>query len=222
MEKGIGGRAAAAGGSLAVALGLVAAGILIVKDSHGEISDLVTVAMRAQRAELVRFAGGPPDRCVFASPGRELCRWRLEGRVVTPAGSEPLVGPQNLVCELPRDPSSEDAGSCFVRGAAAAPQDEALPPVSSPGDPRESARHAAMILAEARNVGELSLLVGDVPDGCHTVYRGQICTWSLAPGSAAYERLAALAQGEGALELRCVLPLEAVDRAGQSCAVVAH
>jgi hypothetical protein len=212
---------AAAGASIAVAVGLTLAGFLLVRDSRGEIADLVSVAQRARRAEIERFAGRGPDRCVHARPGRELCRWSLAGRVVTPSGSAAVEGPVNLVCELPTDAASPAPGSCFARGRAVAAEAEGgLPPVSAPADASERARHAAGLLAEARNVGELSLLVGDVPDACHTVHGGQLCRWELRENSAARERLAALAPGEGALELRCLLPLEDVERPQHSCAVV--
>lgn len=221
MHKASGGLPlAAAAGSIGVAIGLTLVGFLLVSDSRGDIADLVTVAQRARRAELVRFAGRGPDRCVYARPGRELCRWSLEGSVVTPSGAAPVAGPINLVCELPTDAASQAPGSCFVRGrAVAADAESKLPPVSAASDPLQRARHSAGILAEARNVAELSLLVGDVPDGCHTVYGGQLCRWSLGEDSPARERLAALAAGEGALELRCLLPLEDVDRPQHSCAV---
>jgi hypothetical protein len=203
-----------------VAIGFVAVGVLMVSDSRGEIADLVAVAQRAHRAELVRFAGGQPDRCVFASPGRELCRWRLDGSVVRPSGSSLADGPVNLVCELPADALSEEPGSCFVRAEAAPAGQHELPPVSAAADPVQRASHAAGILAEARTVTELSLIVGDAPDSCHTIYGAQLCRWKLDVGRAARERLSALAPGEGPLELRCLLPLEAVARLNQSCAVV--
>jgi hypothetical protein len=212
---------AAAGASIAVGIGLTVVGFLLVSDSRGEIADLVAVAQRAQRAELERFAGRGPDRCVYARPGRELCRWSLAGNVVTPSGPSRVAGPVNLVCELPEDRASQAQGSCFVRGRnAVADAEGELPPVSAPSDPLQRARHAAGLLAEAHNVAELSLLVGDVPDSCHTLYGGQLCRWSLEEGSGARERLAALAAGEGALELRCLLPLEDVERPQNSCVVV--
>lgn len=211
----------AAGGSIAVAVGFMAVGVLMVGDSRGEIADLVAVAQRARRAELVRFAGGEPDRCVYASPGRELCRWRIDGSVVVASGSSPVDGRVNLVCELPADALSDEPGSCFVRAQTASAEQTELPPVSAAADRAQRASHAAGILAEARTVTELSLIVGDAPDACHTLYGGQLCRWSLGVGIAARERLSALAPGEGPLELRCLLPLEGVERLQQSCAVVA-
>jgi hypothetical protein len=62
--------------------------------------------------------------------------------------------------------------------------------------------------------------VGDAPEACQTVYAGQVCRWSLVPGSGAHTRLAALGDGEGDLELRCLLPLDPVQRLPRSCAVV--
>lgn len=221
MKKATGGLpVAAAGGSIAVAVGFVAVGILMVGDSRGEIADLVAVAQRASRTELVRFAGGEPDRCIYASPGRELCRWRLDGNVVKPSGSSRVDGPVNLVCELPADTLSDERGSCFVRAQNASEQ-AGLPAVSAAADPARRASHAAAILSEAHTVAELSLIVGDAPDACHTIFGGQLCRWSLGVGSGARQRLSALAPGEGPLELRCLLPLEAVARLYQSCAVVA-
>jgi len=211
---------AAAGSSLLVAVGLTVIGFLIVNDSRGEIADLVAVAQRAERAELVRFAGGQPDRCLYAGPGRELCRWEIAGTVVVPLGSAAIQGPLKLVCELPTGAARDQRGSCFVRGEAAAFAGAPLPPVSSAATPEQQARHAAAVLGEARTIAELSLLVGDAPESCHTVYAGQMCRWSLPEGSGGRERLAALAGDEGLFELRCLLPLEATGRPPESCAVV--
>lgn len=221
MAKATGGLpVAAAGGSIAVAIGFVAVGVLMVSDSRGEIADMVAVAQRGHRAELVRFAGGAPDRCVYASPGRELCRWRLAGSVVRPSGTSVAGGPVNLVCELPSDVLSDQPGSCFVRAQMASEEADGLPPVSAAADPVRRASLAATILAEARTVTELSLIVGDAPDSCHTIFGAQLCRWKLDVGRAARDRLSALTPGDGPLELRCLLPLEAVERMNQSCAVV--
>jgi hypothetical protein len=204
---------------MAVAVGLTIVGFLMVSDSRSEIGDLVSVAQRAERAELVRFAGGEPDRCVYAGPERELCRWQIDGTVLVPSGSTPVKGPVMLVCELPANLASSESGSCFVRGREALGDSE-LPPVSAPGTRVQQARHAAGILAESRTIGELSLLVGDAPETCQTVYAAQVCRWALPQGSGAHQRLAALAEGQGDLELRCLLPLEQAERLAQSCAVV--
>ena len=124
-----------------------------------------------------------------------------------------------LVCDLPANAASTESGSCFVRGQEAF-RDSGLPPVSSAGTRVQQARHAAGILAESRSIGELSLLVGDAPETCQTVYAAQVCRWALPQGSGAHRRLAALAEGEGDLELRCLLPLERAERLAQSCAVI--
>jgi hypothetical protein len=206
---------AAAGGSIAVAIGMTVVGILMVGDGRSEPVDLAAVAAGAHRAELVRLAGGEPEGCVYAGPNRELCRWRIEGNVVGALDSP--AGEVNLVCELPLTPDLEGAGDCFVGPRSL--EDE-LPPVGAPGDDGWPAPSGASALAAARTVTDLSRLVGDGPDGCQTVYAGQLCRWRLATGSPGHARLGGIVPGLGDKELRCMLPLEGDDRPQHSCVVV--
>ncbi len=184
----------------------------------------------ATRSDLVRFAGRPPDRCVYSSPDRELCRWRIEGRLIRP-GHADLRGDVNLLCDVPIGARSEAEGACVVLalepGAlpslTEADRDE-LPPVSAaqPAPPPSvSPMQAAWQLAEARTVRDLSHLVGDVPEDCLTGRGVQTCHWRIAAGEAGYGIFAAVAGAGRSVELRCRLPIDGSDRPAESCLVKA-
>lgn len=210
---------AAAGGSIAVGVGLLAMGVLIATAGRGEPLPRASTAAGATLATVERLAGGGPERCVYAAPGRELCRWEIEGRLVEPRGAEPAATRLVLVCELPAEGGQEPAaaGSCFIGTLAG---DAWLPPVSAGPDVSERARQAATrALAAARDVTSLSRLVGDAPETCQTLWGGQLCRWGLRLERLASPDLALLTEGQGDKELRCLLPL-AGGRADGSCAVL--
>ncbi|MEE9608845.1 MAG: hypothetical protein V3U03_13980 [Myxococcota bacterium] len=173
----------------------------------------------ATKVELIEFAGHEPERCVFSAPSLELCSWRLgesdRGWAVLaePLGAHSDV---NLVCEIPIDGSPRAEGSCSGYALAASK----LPAVSAPAGVAEARREAAaQRLAAARTVRELSDLLGDAPDKCLTGMGVQTCAWSLSEEVAGYELVAALATSPGALELRCLVPLDGSPRASDSCTV---
>ncbi|MDJ0849817.1 MAG: hypothetical protein QNK04_15715 [Myxococcota bacterium] len=211
---------AAALASLAVGFGLLAMGVLIANAGRIDAVRVETIAPGASLASVERLAGGKAERCLYAGPGRELCRWEIEGRLVDPSGPQPIqdpeTGPIILVCELPSDGSQAQQGTCFV---GSRPFVSTLPPVSAASDAAERVRLAAEALDAARDVTALSRLVGDAPDACRTRWGGQMCVWRLEAGMPGSARLAALADGEGQKELRCLLPL-ADPRPDGSCAVV--
>jgi hypothetical protein len=182
----------------------------------------------AARAELVRFAGRQPDRCVYSAPHRELCRWRLEGRLIQPGQVDPggLPGGVNLICDVPIDHRSQAAAECaaFARKAGAFPSlpgAEGLPPVSArPAPPaRVDPAEAARRIAGARSLRDLSHLVGDVPNDCLTGRGVQTCRWRIAEDAAGHGIFAAGAGAVGALELRCRLPIDGSGRPAESCRV---
>src|SRR5262245_40375937 len=121
------------------------------------------------KVEIAEFAGGEAERCVFSSPGLELCVWRIAqgddawaALAVTDASS----GDLNLLCELPIDGSPRADDSCRVRARGAkAEAGGSLPPVSAAGS-LEGRRDAERKLGEALTVIEISHLVGDVPERC--------------------------------------------------------
>ena len=175
----------------------------------------------ATKAELSSFAGREPERCVFSAPSLELCSWRLAESdrgwavLAEPLGARSGV---NLVCEIPIDGSPRAEGSCAGYAVAAAQ----LPAVSASAGAPEARRQAAeQRLAAALTVRELSDLLGDAPDKCLTGMGVQTCAWSLSEEVAGYELVAALATESGALELRCLVPLDGTPRASDSCTVKA-
>jgi hypothetical protein len=186
-----------------------------------EIPDL-----RDEIAAVTRVAGGPPDRCFVAAPDRQVCRWHVQGRLMSgkrptrPGGEAGLY----LVCELRRGEAEAPACVAHALDAVGARLQEptGLPPVSaaSGSDPLEGRRTRARIeLSVARTLPELSHLVGDVPDRCRTGLGIQHCEWQLRPGSAGHERLAGLAATDAALALRCALPLDGAPREIDDCSL---
>jgi hypothetical protein len=185
----------------------------------------------ATRSDLVHFAGGQPDRCVYSAPNRELCRWRIEGRLIRRGHADPraVPGGVNLLCDIPIATASGIEGACVVLAlepGAVPSLTEAdhgkLPPVSAaqPAPPPPvSPMQAARQLAEARTVRDLSHLVGDVPEDCLTGRGVQTCHWQIAAGEAGYGIFAAVAGAGGSVELRCRLPIDGSGRPAESCLV---
>ena len=220
-----------AGGTLA-GLALVAGlGVasLWVEPAFGDASK-----MSASRIELENFAGAAPDRCVYSAPGRELCRWRVEGRVIRPGRTDApgAMRGVNLVWELPIDPASMSGGVGDVHalepGATAqlAASDLALPPVSAPRpapivaplDPIA----VAMVLGEARTVRELSRILGDVPQSCLTGRGVQTCRWQISDEGVGEMLFAGVPGLARAVELQCRLPLDGGPRTTDSCRVTSE
>jgi hypothetical protein len=175
----------------------------------------------ATKVELSEFAGREPERCVFSAPSLELCSWRLGE---TDRGWAVLAQPLgarndlNLVCEIPIDGSPRAQGSCTGHALVAAQ----LPAVSAGAGADEARREAAeQRLAAALTVRDLSDLLGDAPDKCLTGMGVQTCAWSVSEGAAGYAMVAALSTQPGALELRCLVPLDGSPRASDSCTVKA-
>jgi hypothetical protein len=220
-------RAQTVGTLLTVAL---AAGIAVTAGGPAPAAD-DGPQVSAPGSDLVRFAGGPPDRCVYSAPDRALCRWRIEGRLIRRGHADPraVPGGVNLVCDVPIGAASGSEGACVVLalGPAAVPSlpesdRDKLPPVSAarpapppPPTPMQAARQ----LAEARNVRELSHLVGDVPGDCLTGRGVQTCHWRIAAGEVGHGIFAAIAGAEGSVELRCRLPIDGSERPAESCLV---
>jgi hypothetical protein len=177
-------------------------------------------------AAVTRVAGGPPERCFVAAPDRKVCRWLVEGRLMSgksptrPGGEAGLY----LICELRR--GAADEPECVAHAldtADARLQDTAgLPPVSAASgiDSFEERRTRARIeLSVARTLVELSHLVGDVPDACRTGLGIQNCEWQLRPESAGRERLGVLAATDAAATLHCALPLDGAPRRTDACSL---
>ncbi len=214
-----------AGLGLVAGLGLLA---WTVAPASGEAR-----SMSASRMELESFAGSSPDRCVYSAPDRELCRWRVEGRVIRAGRTDGpgVVSGVNLVCELPIDPRSLETGSCNVHalepGAVARlAQSEGmdrLPPVSAarpetlvtPIDPLA----VAVALSEARTLRDLSKLLGDIPESCLTGAGVQTCRWQISEGSVGEMLFASAPEMARAVELLCRLPLDGSARSAESCLV---
>jgi hypothetical protein len=190
--------------SLALLLGLIAltAGIGTAREGA---TDTTSTTLPSTRPGIERLAGGPADRCVYASPGRVLCRWQVSGRLVRPI-TRGGVGDGNrvrIVCELPT--RGEASGACQAHPAGEA----RLPSVAAANSPQDP------FVAYA-TIGALSHALGDVPAHCTTLGGVQDCSWSLPSDGAESEDL-----DETQGMLRCLLPLDGSPRADGSCEVVA-
>src|SRR3989304_4667554 len=67
------------------------------------------------KVEIAEFAGSEAVRCVFSSPGLELCTWRIaegDDAWAELADASASGGDLNLLCELPLDGSPRAEGSC--------------------------------------------------------------------------------------------------------------
>jgi hypothetical protein len=173
--------------------------------------------------QVIAFAGGPPERCVYARPDREVCTWKLEGTLLSP-GAAPAAAAAadgvNLICELPIKPDADFEGTCTPHARAAAAD---LPPVSaghpSNGRPVADAPGRPVPVPElddAASVLDLSQRLGDAPDVCRTGLQKQTCIWRIRAETAA-RSFALVRSSDGPVELRCTLPLDGRDRAPGSC-----
>lgn len=195
----------------------VGAGLLLTRGADAPETPEIADFSEATEAVAV-VAGGPPERCVFAGPDRQLCRWRVSGRLLsgdhpTPPGGK---GGVYLLCELQRGGGTEPSCEAHALDAAA------LPPVSAVrGIDGQRARieRAEQALALALTVTDLSQLVGDLPERCNTGFETQTCAWRLEPGSRAHDSLAALGATSDAAILRCRVPLDGRPRVADSCKV---
>jgi hypothetical protein len=190
-----------------------------------EPQGLASVDALATKVEIADFAGGEAARCVFSSPGLELCAWRIgKGDAAWTALADAGTGGDlNFLCELPIDGSPRAAGSCsaHARGAETAASGS-LPPVGAAGS-LEGRRDAERRLGDALTVLAISHLIGDAPERCRTGAEVQTCEWSLAEGASGYALLASLVDDAGsgsAVLLRCIVPLDGSARAADSCGAV--
>jgi hypothetical protein len=200
---------------------MVAAGIGAITASMLDLSPTPAPAAQASldgltKNQVIAFAGGPPERCVYSRPDRQLCTWKLDGTLITP-GSDPAKDGVNLVCELPIGANADFEGSCTPHARVSASD---LPPVSAGETPNaapESELPGIPVpeLDDAPLLIDLSQRLGAAPDVCRTGFQQQTCIWKLPAESVA--RTFAGAPMAGPLELRCTLPLEDSARAPGSC-----
>lgn len=158
------------------------------------------------------LGGGAPDRCVFAAPDLELCRWEFQGRLFA-AGTDaprPPVRLIHLICELPLGAQESAEPRCRIHTRVPSP----LPPVAASG-PQERPLRGLQALHPARTLAELSHALGDIPERCQTGAGQQTCVWLLRPGSNGHRHLEG-SEGEPLL-LRCALPLDGSPRSSGSC-----
>lgn len=188
-----------------------------------------------RKGDVMRFAGGAPDRCSWSAPGEEVCTWRLSNRhrawwAIAP--TLPTDYQVNLVCAFPTDGSPRDPDACVGYPRKFMPFGS-LPPVSTRGGARKGAgvsptdrvahekSHRAEArdrLAQAGTVWEMTSLVGNGPEHCGLVdERNQYCTWRLGRRSLGYEVFALLADTDGWVELDCTFPRDGSPRGPGSC-----
>lgn len=196
--------------------GIGASTAFTVSGPNLEPAEQSSGALSKQR--VIAFAGGPPERCVYAGPNRELCTWKLDDTPVAPPADSATQG-ANLLCELPIQPEPGFEGSCSAHGrsvvadlpsVSAGDTPDAMPKPTPPGSP-------VIELDNARLLLDLSRRLGDAPDVCHTGLQQQTCIWRLSAETVA--RTFAAARAGRPHELRCTLPLDGSDRAAGSCTV---
>ena len=209
-------------GSYWVAFGVVAALALV----SGPVVGLDEAPRAAEQgpslADLSRFAGGPPERCAFASPDQMVCSWQVAGRPLSEKpGQRVAGGTSKLVCEVALSHDAPHRSLCQVH--AATTTEDGLPPVSAALANALALQPARVMdrLAHARTIAELSHFVGDVPRRCRTGSGEQACAWLLLPGTHGHDRIAPRGEAVGPVALRCVLPLDGSPRSAESCSVTA-
>jgi len=174
--------------------------------------------------EIARFAGREADRCVYAAPNLEICRWHMEARMLDADRSQEAAsaGGVHLICERPIDAGAEVGAGCVVHpiaapdvlpAVAAAPTDLTLPAVPMT---RTSSWEK---IQEAGTVKSLSHLFGDIPNICRTTLDAQTCQWWVGEEAPRHDLLTSITGTGGTLVLRCVLPLDGSERASGSCVV---
>lgn len=187
-------------GVLVAVLTLLAVGVTSVRASDSPAAEEIDPLRR-----VVEFAGGEPERCVFSSPGLQLCSWGFEGKLI---GSDdpndvPLV--LNLICELSIEASAQ-APVCQVH--AVGPASSSLPDVAAGGS-----QHALTEILEripdARTTTVISRVLGEIPAYCRSGAGVQRCGWLLPVGSAA----------DATAVLQCELPIDGTPTTQDSCGV---
>lgn len=158
-------------------------------------------------AAVSQFAGSAPERCVFASPGLQLCSWLMEGRLIgaQDPGEEALA--LNLICEVGIDAGSDLEPSCKVHPVG--PLSPPLPAVSA-GFPLQASTTLPDRIGDATTITELSRELGEIPVQCVTGPGVQRCEWRLRPED----------QSAQTATLRCELPLDGSPRRADSCRIV--
>jgi hypothetical protein len=201
----------------------LAAGILVLTVSAATTTQSAVaepqLGISESKAEVIAFAGGPPERCVYSGPDREICTWKLEGSLIQPGEVEadPESG-VNLVCELPLGAWVEGDSDCAAHGREMPPH---LPAVSAaPESVKAFPGVPVAELATALTLGAISHRIGDAPDACLTGPGRQTCSWRVSNATAAREISGSVASiPSGAYQLRCQLPIDGSERAAGSCMV---
>jgi hypothetical protein len=167
------------------------------------------------KADIEIFLGLEPDTCVPSGPELELCVWRYIGNkhpswraLAREADTSARV---NVVCEFSITDGMRSQEICTVHPA----RDK------THYDDYQRTRDAKAMLAEARTIGELSRLVGDVPNRCvGGELHQQRCVWLLTGRTEGRAILVATIGRNGILaRLTCSLPLDGSARNRDSCIV---
>jgi hypothetical protein len=201
----------------------LAAGILVLTVSAATTTQSADAepdfGISGSKAEVIAFAGGPPERCMYSGPDREICTWKLEGTLIQPGeiAADPETG-VNLVCELPLGAGAEGNSDCAAHGREMPPH---LPPVSAAPDFVETFPAVPVAeLANALTLGAISHRIGDAPDTCLTGQGRQTCSWRVSSVTAGREISGSVAAFRSdAYQLRCQLPIDGSERAAGSCTV---
>lgn len=169
------------------------------------------------KADVEIFLALEPDMCVPSGPGLELCSWRSIGNqhpswkaLSREVGTRARV---NVMCEFSMPDGLRSQEMCTIH--AVREKDF----YQYEGSRRT--REATKILAEARTIGELSRLVGDIPNRCVAAEQyQQRCVWLLTGRTEGRAVLVATIRRYDTLaRLTCRLPLDGSPRTGDSCVV---
>jgi hypothetical protein len=202
-----------------VAIGAPAGAAVLMGTVASELGPDAPGVPAVTRERIVALTGSEPERCVYSTPDLELCTWHLEGQLLSSGPPNALPG-VNLVCEVPVASAGDAVGSCSAHARGIEDPDAGLPHVSSrPPHMPDMLGLSASQLAQARTVTQLSQLAGDAPDTCRLGIRNQTCSWTIHDDAVNFMLFAALAPGEGMVELRCVLPVDGGRRVANSCDV---
>ena len=164
-------------------------------------------------ADVELFMGAEPDSCVPSGPAWELCAWRYIGNrhpswraLANEIGTSARV---NVICEFEVVDGQLGPDPCTIHQA----KDKIFriaPTVGISASPSKLARTAQSILDGARNIDDLSRLVGDIPNRCVDGESDeQRCVWFLTGRTAGRSLLSATAgRNFKTKRFTCHLPLD--------------
>lgn len=185
--------------------------------ARAEETDLFTHA-RTLAAIRTVVEKAPAD-CFESRPDFMVCGWELSKRDSAWSRLAEVIKtrhPIGIVCELPRDGTNREIGSCrgwgrkrirffdaLERGRRILDFTESASVENPPSQPSQ-ATTARTLLDHARSIRSLSFVVGEPPHAClRRSAERQLCRWHLGNRSVGYELVAATINTKAAVTLSC-------------------